>query len=102
MSIYETHNKTKEFNSNAIQTIDNEIYQLINYCLNCIQHMKSSTFVPALKNEWSMGYRPLKYNVVIGRVDVIMCKFVLSALLIYFRNKREIFDKFLTHMENKL
>ena len=21
---------------------------------------------------WSMGYRPLKYNVVIGRVDVIM------------------------------
>ena len=33
---------------NAIQTIDNEIYQLINYCLNCIRHMKSSTFEPGL------------------------------------------------------
>ena len=33
---------------NAIQTIDNEIYQLINYCLNCIRHVKSSTFKPGL------------------------------------------------------
>ena len=33
---------------NAIQTIDNEIYQLINYCLKRIRHMKSSTFEPGL------------------------------------------------------
>ena len=24
--------------SNAVQTMDNEMSQLINYCLNCIQH----------------------------------------------------------------
>ena len=35
---------------NAIQTIDNEIYQRINYCLNCIRHMKSSTFEPGLRH----------------------------------------------------
>ena len=29
-------------------------------------------YIDILKNEWFMGYRPLKYDVVIGRVDVIM------------------------------
>ena len=28
--------------------------------------------IDMLKNEWSMEYRPLKYDVVIGRVDAIM------------------------------
>ena len=33
---------------NAIQTIVNELINLIIYCLNCIRHMKSSTFEPGL------------------------------------------------------
>ena len=39
------------FASNAIQTIVNELINLTIYCLNCIRHMKSSTFEMGLKSE---------------------------------------------------
>ena len=35
---------------NAIQTIVNDLTNLIIYCLNCIRHMKSSTFEPGLSD----------------------------------------------------
>ena len=39
-------------------------------------------YIDILKNEWSMGYRPLKYNVVNGRVDVIMFQDIIMLLLV--------------------
>ena len=47
--IFKAQFKRRTFHvPNAIQTIDDKICPLINYCLNCIRHMKSSTFEPGL------------------------------------------------------
>ena len=35
-------------NRNALETIDNDVFQLIIYCFYCVRHMRSSTFETGL------------------------------------------------------
>jgi hypothetical protein len=42
---------------NALETIDNEAFQLIIYCFKCVRHMRSATFELGLRLRMSIIQR---------------------------------------------